>query len=124
MENKLNFFLDKLLEFTHLFLIFFNLFGWVSKKTRPFHLITLLSTLFCWFVIGLWYGLGYCPLTDYHWQIKQEIGETNLPSSYIKYILDPLFSKDFSPQFIMYLTLTSTLTSLFISLYLTFKKRH
>ena len=120
----LNFFLDKLLEFTHLFLIIFNLFGWVSKKTRTLHLITILSTLFFWFIIGIWYGLGYCPLTDYHWTIKQEMGETELPSSYIKYILDYLFNKDFSPDFINYLTVISTLTSLTISLFLTFKKGH
>ena len=124
-RNKtLNLFLDKLLDFTHLFLIFFNLFGWISKKTRSLHLITILSTLFFWFVIGLWYGLGYCPLTDYHWKIKQEIGETSLPSSYIKYILDDLFNKDFSPNFINYLTVISTFGSLTISLFLTFKKGH
>ena len=124
-RNKtLNFLLDKLLEFTHLFLIFFNLFGWISKKTRTLHLITILSTLFCWFIIGIWYGLGYCPLTDYHWKIKQEIGETNLPSSYIKYILDDLFNEDFSTNFITYLTVISTFGSLFISLFLTFKKGH
>jgi len=115
--------LDKLLEFTHLFLIFFNLFGWISKKTRLLHLITILSTLFCWFIVGIWYGLGYCPLTDYHWQIKLKIGETNLPSSYIKYILDGIFNKDISPQVITYLTVISTFSSLLISLFLTFKNR-
>jgi hypothetical protein len=40
-----------------------------------------------WFVLGAWYGVGYCLLTDWHWDIKRQLGEVNLPNSYIEYCL-------------------------------------
>jgi hypothetical protein len=46
------------------------------------------ATLFSWLVLGLKYGLGYCFLTDWHWDIKRKLGETDLPASFVKYFLD------------------------------------
>jgi len=83
-------FLDIFFTAFHLFLIFFNLFGWCLKKTRKLNFITVNLTVFSWFVLGLWYGLGYCPLTDWHYQVKYALGASNLPSSYIKYLFDTL----------------------------------
>ena len=81
----------KLLDFFfvgfHTLLIFFNLFGWIFRKTRKLNLITLLLTGSSWFVLGLFYGIGYCPLTDWHFSILEKLGESNLPSSYIVYLL-------------------------------------
>jgi hypothetical protein len=109
-------FFNYLLDFTHLFLIFFNLFGWAFKKTRLLNLISLLSTLFCWFVIGIWYGMGYCPLTDYHWKIKAQLGHEPLPPSYIKYLIDGIFKTDISNSSVTILTLSSTALALILSL--------
>lgn len=72
----------------HSTLIFFNLFGWIWKKTRKAHLITISLTLLSWGILGIWYGWGYCPLTDWHWQVLEKLGTTNLPNSYISYLLD------------------------------------
>lgn len=119
MENLLDYFLD----FVHLFLIFFNLFGWISKKTRVYNLICLLATLSCWFIVGLWYGIGYCPLTDYHWEVKTQLGHENLPPSYIKYLLDGIFSANFSSRFIEILTMLSTAISFILSVYLNIRDK-
>ncbi|MEE2744958.1 MAG: DUF2784 family protein [Bdellovibrionota bacterium] len=119
MENLLDYFLD----FVHLFLIFFNLFGWISKKTRVYNLICLLATLSCWFIVGLWYGIGYCPLTDYHWKVKAQLGHENLPPSYIKYLLDGIFSTNFSSRFIEILTMSCTALSFILSVYLNIRDK-
>ena len=63
-------FLDVLLTVFHLTLTLFNLTGWILKKTRKLHLVVLMVTAASWFVLGIWYGWGYCPLTDWHWQVR------------------------------------------------------
>ncbi|MFW5944703.1 MAG: DUF2784 family protein, partial [Bacteroidota bacterium] len=52
------------------------------------NLITLILTGASWFILGLFYGIGYCPLTDWHFQILRELGHRNLPHSYIKYLVE------------------------------------
>src|SRR5665811_299369 len=67
----------------HTFLIFFNLFGWIWKRTRKLNLITLSLTGASWLFLGLSVGtLGYCPLTDWHFKILEKLGKTDLPYSY------------------------------------------
>jgi hypothetical protein len=81
----------KLLDFFfiafHSLLILFNLFGWIFRKTRILNLVTLSLTGISWFVLGIFYGIGYCPLTDWHFNILKKMGETDLPDSYISYLL-------------------------------------
>lgn len=72
----------------HTALILFNLFGWIWRRTRRWNLATLLLTAFSWFVLGLWYGWGYCPCTDWHWQVRRELGDTDMPNSYIKFLVE------------------------------------
>jgi hypothetical protein len=72
--------------------IFFNLFGWIPVKTRKANLILLLLTGCSWLLLGIWYGLGYCPLTDWHFTVLEKLGEKDLPHSYIKYLLERIFS--------------------------------
>lgn len=83
-------FLDLLFVVFHSFFIVFNLIGWIWKKTRKIHLLALGLTMISWFILGIWYGLGYCPCTDWHWQVKRKLGETELPFSYVKYYIDRL----------------------------------
>ncbi|MBT3271653.1 MAG: DUF2784 family protein, partial [Spirochaetales bacterium] len=52
----------------HSCVIIFNLTGWIWRKTRIPHLILIGLTAFSWFVLGIWYGFGYCPSTDWHWR--------------------------------------------------------
>jgi hypothetical protein len=87
-------FLDRFFIAFHTGLIAFNLFGWVWKKTRLANLATLTATLLSWTVLGIWYGFGYCPCTDWHWRVRLRLGDTDLPASYIKFLVDTLTGLD------------------------------
>ena len=71
----------------HTLLILFNLTGWIWKVTRPWNLITLSATALSWFGLGLWYGLGYCPCTHWHWMVRRKLGLSDMPVSYIKFLI-------------------------------------
>jgi len=74
----------------HLLLTGFNVLGWISPRTRRLHRWCVAVTAACWLTIGpLLYGtLGYCPLTDWHWRIKEARGQTDLPDSFITLLLN------------------------------------
>lgn len=93
-------FLDYLLALFHVSLTIFNVVGWMFSKTRRLQLLTMALTLGAWLIAGMWYGLGYCPLTDWHWDIKRKLGEVNLPASCIKYYADKFFQQDFDSVFV------------------------
>ncbi len=93
-------FLDILFLVFHTSLIVFNLSGWVWKKTRRIHLGVLVLTCLSWVGLGFFYGFGYCPCTDWHWQVKWALGETGLPYSYVKYYLDRVTGRDWHPRFV------------------------
>ncbi len=81
-------FLDVFFLLLHWLLIVFVLTGWAMKRTRKAHLGLLGLTMLSWLGLGTYYGFGYCPFTDWHWQVKRKLGESELPSSYVKYYLD------------------------------------
>ena len=90
MRDLLYHALDYFFVIFHFGLIAFNLTGWIWQKTQKLHLYVISATIFSWVGLGAFYGWGYCPCTDWHWQVKRELGETGLPASYIKYYLDAL----------------------------------
>ena len=92
--------LDLFFLIFHTILIFFNLFAWIFRKTRKLNLIILTLTGASWFILGIFYGIGYCPLTDWHFNILKKLGHTNLPNSYIKYLADRLTGLDFNPELV------------------------
>jgi hypothetical protein len=103
----------------HTFLIFFNLFGWIWKRTRKLNLITLSLTGASWLFLGLIVGtLGYCPLTDWHFKILEKLGKTDLPHSYTKYLVDRLIGLDINATQVDNVTLYTFLTALVISIVL------
>ena len=113
-------FLDILFTFVHLLVIGFNLFGWIWKKTRKAHLLVVALTIASWFILGLWKGLGYCLLTDWHWRIKEKLGETNLPNSFIKYFADKITGTSINPQLVDAVTLILFLLIIIITVYFNF----
>jgi hypothetical protein len=80
--------LDVVLTAAHVAVILFNLTGWAWKRLRTLHLWFVLGTLASWVLLGLKFGLGYCFLTDWHWKVKRALGATDLPGSFIQYLLE------------------------------------
>jgi len=112
--------LDIFFTILHLVIILFNLFGWAWPKARKFHLVFVGLTLASWFILGFWYGMGYCPVTDWQWDVKEKLGETNLPNSFVKYFADKLSGRDFSPELVDRVTLTSFLVAIAVTIYVNF----
>jgi len=113
-------FLDILLTIAHIVLTLFNLVGWIWTRTRKIHLITIGLTIASWFILGIWHGWGYCVLTDWHWQVKQKLGERNLPASFIKYYADKLTGKNFDPSLVENVTLGCLVFALVATIYVNF----
>jgi hypothetical protein len=115
--------LDGFFTFLHLLIIGFNLLGWISAKTRKAHLVLIVVTALSWFGLGIWFGWGYCPITDWQWDIKQQLGETRLPNSFIKYYADKLTGHSFDAGFIDTITAVCFAIAAAISLYVNFIAR-
>jgi hypothetical protein len=116
-------FLDWLFLLFHLSLVIFNLFGWIWKKTRCWNLIALLLTFSSWFLLGLIYGIGFCPFTEWHWQILYKLGHTGLPDSYVSYLVIRTTGID-PPQYLIdQVTVIGAFTAFFISLVLSIRDR-
>ncbi len=75
----------------HTSLMVFNVLGWLFPTTRRLNLLTLLLTLGSWTFLGYWYGWGFCPLTDWHFSILEKLGYSNLPPSYLQFMLMRFF---------------------------------
>jgi len=111
--------LDIFFVIFHSSLVLFNIFGWIWKKTRRLNLIVLGIIGSSWLFLGLIVGmLGYCPLTDWHFNVLEKLGRTGLPNSYIKYLADRLTGLDFNTNLVDSVTLYAFLIVLLISLVL------
>lgn len=93
-------FIDIFFTVLHLAIIVFNLFGWIPRSTRKAHLISIVLTAGSWFILGIFFGMGYCPITDWQWRIKEQLGETALPNNFVEYFLNKVTGLRFSSQFI------------------------
>lgn len=116
-------FLDLFFTFLHFVLIGFNLLGWIWAGTRKIHFISLLVTLIFWYVAGYWHGWGYCPLTDWQWQVKFELGERNLPSSFVKYIADKITGGDLNADLVDGVTFGLFILVIILSVYVNFFRK-
>jgi hypothetical protein len=104
----------------HTLLICFNLFAWIWTPLRKWHLATITLTLASWVILGFWYGWGYCPLTDWHWEVLRKLGENELPNSYISYLLSRVFGIDLSAAKVDLFTLIFALLAFLISIRVNF----
>jgi hypothetical protein len=82
----------------HTVWILFNCVGWAWKRTRRWHLATVSLTALSWFGLGIRYGWGYCPCTDWHWQIREGLGYLD-PPSYIQLLIGELTGIQLGPDF-------------------------
>ena len=99
----------------HSALIVFSLFGWLWEKTRVANLVVLSLTGFSWFILGIWYGFGFCPSTEWHWQVWMRLGCYDMPKSYTKFLIDSLTGLDVNATLVDVLTLILFMVALFAS---------
>ena len=105
----------------HTAFIFFNTVGWLFTKTRKWNLITLLLTGFSWFVLGIWHGWGYCPCTDWHWEVRHQLGYHDMSWSYNQFLILKLTGIDFSVALVNNVTVVVFFVSLILSIALNIK---
>ena len=95
---------DILFTIFHTLLIGFNLTGWLFERWKKLHLVVISLTLASWFILGIWYGWGCCPLTDWHYSVLRQLGHENLPPSYITFLLARIYGVTFSDRLIELIT--------------------
>jgi hypothetical protein len=111
-----------LLTIVHFGIVGFNLFGWIPMATRKAHFISIVLTAASWFILGIWFGTGYCPFTDWQWSVKERLGERNLPSNFIEYYAEKITGKDFDPAFINGVITICFVLAALLSIYVNFIK--
>ena len=114
-------FLDIFFTTFHSALVLFNLFGWIWKKTRRLNLICLLLTGASWLLLGIFYGLGYCPLTDWHFNVLRKLGYSDLPNSYLSFLFTRLTGLSIDQGLVDAVTLWGLILALMISIFLNFR---
>ena len=88
--------LDVVFFVFHTSWIAFNCLGWIWRRTRRWHLVAVSLTALSWFGLGLRYGWGYCPFTDWHWEVRARLGHHD-PPSYIQLLIRELTGIDLGP---------------------------
>jgi len=106
----------------HTILILFNVFGWLVPRWRFANFISLSLTAFSWFILGIWFGWGYCVFTDWHWQIRDMLGYQNASSSYIQFLILELTNMDIPANLVDASTAIVFFVVFVISTYLNLKK--
>lgn len=80
--------LNGLFHFFHIAIVIFLMTGWMFPQFRLAHLVLILLTLGSWFILGRWLGKGYCPVSDWHWKIKEALGPGRPGGTYIHLLLE------------------------------------
>lgn len=107
----------------HTLFTLFNMVGWIFPRTRKLHLITLSLTAFSWFILGIWYGWGYCVCTEWHWDVRDKLGYEDRSHSYIHFLILKLTGADLDPVLVERGTLIVFLLSFVLSIMLNIKDR-
>lgn len=104
----------------HTALVVFNCTGWIWKRTRPWHLLTLLLTATSWAMLGLWFGAGYCICTDIHWRVRTALGQNATEDNYVQYLVARLTgwtpSAELSSQAALVVFLTAAALSIALNI--------
>ncbi|HRP56179.1 DUF2784 domain-containing protein [Agriterribacter sp.] len=108
----------------HTLFTLFNITGWIFKRTRKLHLITLTLTAFSWFILGIWYGWGYCICTDWHWAVREKLGYHDHSNSYVHFLILQLTGADLNPGLVENGTLLVFVLSFALSIALNIRDRH
>ncbi len=123
MDNVILHGLDYFFLVFHAGVTVFNLIGWAWRRTRLANLMSLALTGGSWFILGIFYGVGYCPLTDWHWRVLHRLGRTDLPRSYITYLIDRIIGISVEGAFVERWTGILFFVALALSIFLNAKGR-
>lgn len=107
----------------HGILILFNVFGWIMPRWRFANLMTLSLTAFSWFVLGIWFGIGYCPFTDWHWKVRQLLGYNDQSNSYIHFLILKITGVNLPENWVDTTSIIVFFVAFFISVNFALKKR-
>ena len=116
-------FLDLFFTTFHSLLILFILIGWIWRKTRRLNLICIGLTAASWGLLGIFYGFGYCPLTDWHFNILRKLGHSDLPTSYISFLFTRITGLQVDQGLVDNVTLGGLIMAGIISIFLNFRHR-
>jgi hypothetical protein len=84
--------------------------------------VVIIATLASWSILGIFFGFGYCPFTDWQWDLKRKLGETGLPNSFVEYYLEALTGADFSPSVVDSMVLGCAIVALGLSIWLNLRR--
>lgn len=115
--------LDAGLTLLHFLIIAINVFGWMWPRARKAHLVVVAATTFSWLVLGIWKGLGYCPVTDWQWRVKTKLGEHNLPNSFITYYAQKITGRTLNPAMVDTVVSIVFAAVVIITIYVNFVKK-
>lgn len=115
--------LDYFFTFIHGIFIIFITTSWIFKKTRKLHFISISLTMLSWFGLGIFFGWGYCPCTDWHWQVKRDLSISDLHKSYINYYLDQIFGFSLDQFLVDLIVVISGIFLFILSFFLNFYNR-
>src|SRR5688500_17794991 len=102
----------------HTGITLFNIFGWIPRKTRKWNLITLLLTAGSWFILGIWYGWGYCVCTHWHWEVREKLGYHDQSDSYIHFLVLKLTGFNADPKLVETVSVMVFFLALVLSVWL------
>ena len=102
--------------------IIFICIGWIWRRTRRWHLAAIALTALSWFGLVVWYGWGYCPFTDWHWQVRERLGYRD-PASYTQLLLAELTGLDVTRAWADGLTVSIFAIALVLSVALNVRDR-
>ncbi len=109
-------FLDYFFLAFHTSWTLFNIIGWAFRKTRKVHFVTMTLTFISWFVLGIWYGWGFCFCTDWHWQVREALGRPITSNSYIHFLIQDITGYDASLSLVDTLTLVVSLAGYMLTI--------
>lgn len=105
----------------HSSLILFIVLGWVWRKTRRIHLAVVVLTALSWFFLGIWYGFGYCPSTDWHWQVRLRLGYDDMPASYLTFLVRSLTGWNVDKTLVDVFAVVFLFLAIFASVFLNYR---
>ena len=107
---------DLFFNVLHIMIILINSLGWIFNITLKPSLYLILITLSCWTLLGIFQGIGFCPLTYIHSHYLYANYEFHLPFSYLDYLLIDNFNLALTSKTISIISIFVIFISLLINL--------